>query len=215
MRRYLLVALLPVLAHAQTPAAFEGVVTYEIPNGDEQPATMRYSVKGSKVRIDMSGTGSASVIYDMQTGSVLALNHAMHAYMAIDPMAVNPAQLGGGLGPVAGMLSGMTASSPGGSLTRTGTTETIAGVTCSDYAFRSDTISVDVCNAPGMKSFPLKMTTSVGGTPGFTARATSVVRAVLSPALFSVPAGYQPLTGRNLEDLTKGSATAGDDDPLP
>jgi hypothetical protein len=37
----------------------------------------------------MAGTGSASVIYDLQTGSVIALNHDLHAYMAIDPAGVN------------------------------------------------------------------------------------------------------------------------------
>jgi hypothetical protein len=91
MRRYVLLATLTLsvsVARAQS-SPFEGVITYHIPNGDDESATMRYYVKGSKVRIDMAGTGSASVIYDLQTGSVIALNHDLHAYMAIDPAGVN------------------------------------------------------------------------------------------------------------------------------
>jgi hypothetical protein len=201
--RYLLAAALLTgasVARAQS-TPFEGVITYRIPNGDDD-ATMRYYVKGSKVRIDMAGTGSASVIYDLQTGSVIALNHEMHAYMSLDPTGVNPARLGGGMGPIAGMLSGMTTAGSGAAPQRTGAHENIAGVECDDYSFHSDTISVDVCNAPGMKSFPLVIRTSVGGTPGFEAKATSVVRTALSPSLFTIPAGYQSLTGRDLGDLT-------------
>ena len=204
MRRYLLAAALlssASVARAQT-TPFEGVITYRIPNGDDESATMRYYVKGSKARIDMAGTGSASVIYDLQTGSVIALNHDMHAYMSIDPAGVNPARLGGGMGPIAGMLSGMTTSGGGQAPQRTGSHENIAGVECDDYAFHSDTIAVDVCNAPGMKSFPLSIRTSVGGAPGFEAKATNVQRTVLSPSLFMIPSGYESLTGRDLQDLT-------------
>ncbi len=203
MRRYLLAAalLVPAAAHAQA-AAFEGIITYKIPSGDDESATMRYYVKGSKVRVDMSGTGSASVIYDLQTGSVLALNHEMHAYMAIDPTGVNPARLGGGMGPIFSMLSGMTTAGSGEEPKRTGARETIAGVQCDDYAFHTDTISIDVCNAPGMKSFPLSIRTSVNGAPGFEARATGVQATALSPSLFTIPPGYESLTGRYLQDLT-------------
>jgi hypothetical protein len=204
MRRYVLAAALalsPSVVRAQS-SPFEGVITYRIPNGDDESATMRYSVKGSKVRIDMVGSGSASVIYDLQTGSVVALNHDLHAYMAIDPAGVNPARLGGGMGPIAGMLSGMTSTGSGQEPQRTGTHETIAGVECDDYALHTDTIAVDVCNAPGMKSFPLVIRTSVSGAPGFEAKATSVVRTVLSPSLFTIPSGYQSLTGRDLQELT-------------
>ena len=204
MRRYVLAAALALSAsvvRAQS-SPFEGVITYRIPNGDDESATMRYSVKGSKVRIDMVGSGSASVIYDLQTGSVVALNHDLQAYMAIDPTGVNPARLGGGMGPIAGMLSGMTSTGSGQEPQRTGTHETIAGVECDDYALHTDTIAVDVCNAPGMKSFPLVIRTSVSGAPGFEAKATSVVRTVLSPSLFTIPSGYQSLTGRDLQELT-------------
>jgi hypothetical protein len=203
MRRHLLaVAMLASASGARAQATpFEGVITYRIPNGDDD-ATMRYYVKGSKVRMDMAGTGSASVIYDLQNGSVIALNHDMHAYMSLDPTGVNPSRLGGGMGPIAGMLSGIAANGGGPAPQRTGTHENIAGVECDDYSFHSDTISVDVCNAPGMKSFPLVIRTSVGGTTGFEAKATSVVRTVLSPSLFTIPAGYESLTGRDLQDLT-------------
>jgi hypothetical protein len=204
MRRYVLAAALALSAsvvRAQS-SPFEGVITYRIPNGDDESATMRYSVKGSKVRIDMVGSGSGSVIYDLQTGSVVALNHDLHAYMALDPTGVNPARLGGGMGPIAGMLSGMTSTGSGQEPQRTGTHETIAGVECDDYSLHTDTIAVDVCNAPGMKSFPLVIRTSVSGAPGFEAKATSVVRTVLSPSLFTIPSGYQSLTGHDLQDLT-------------
>ena len=203
MRRYVLAAALALSASVRAQSGpFEGVITYRIPNGDDESATMRYSVKGSKVRIDMVGSGSASVIYDLQTGSVVALNHDLHAYMAIDPTGVNPARLGGGMGPIAGMLSGMTSAGSGQEPQRTGTHETIAGVECDDYALHTDTIAVDVCNAPGMKSFPLVIRTSVSGAPGFEAKATSVVRTVLSPSLFAIPSGYQSLTGHDLQELT-------------
>jgi hypothetical protein len=191
------------VARAQT-TPFEGVITYHIPNGEDD-ATMRYYVKGSKVRIDMAGTGSASVIYDLQSGSVIALNHDMHAYMSLDPMGVNPARLGGGMGPIANMLSGLANQGSSQGPQRTGTHERIAGVECDDYSFHSDTISVDVCNAPGMKSFPLSIRTSVGGAPGFEAKATSVVPTSLSPSLFMIPSGYQSLTGSDLQALTKGA----------
>ncbi|HSY81792.1 MAG TPA: hypothetical protein VK807_08520, partial [Gemmatimonadaceae bacterium] len=70
MRRYVLAAALALSASVRAQSGpFEGVITYRIPNGDDESATMRYSVKGSKVRIDMVGSGSASVIYDLQTGS--------------------------------------------------------------------------------------------------------------------------------------------------
>lgn len=199
MRHYLLAAalLIPSAAHAQ----FEGIITYKIPSGEDESATMRYYVKGSKVRIDMAGTGSASVIYDLSTGSVLALNNEMHAYMAIDPAGVNPARLGGGMGPIASMLSGMTAAGSSEAPKRTGAQENIAGVRCDDYAFHSDTISIDVCNAPGMKTFPLMIRTSVSGEPGFEARATSVQATPLSPSLFTIPSGYESLTG-DLQQLT-------------
>jgi hypothetical protein len=197
MRRFLLSPALLLLLGARAGAQaspFEGVITYTIPNGEDESATMRYSVKGSKVRVDMDGTASASAIYDLRTGSVLILNHAMHAYMAIDPMGVDPSKLGGGMGPMAGMLSGMAATGGGPEPKRTGTQETIAGIQCDDYAFHSDTVSIDVCNAPGMKSFPLSIRTSVNGTPGFEAKATSVEQTTLSPSLFTVPAGYQSVT---------------------
>jgi hypothetical protein len=202
MRRSLLAAalLVPCVVRAQ----FEGVITYRIPNGDEESATMRYYVKGSKVRVDMSGTGSASVIYDLQTGSVLALNHEMHAYMAMDPTGVNPARLGGGMGPIASMLM---ASDPTQAPKPTGTSETIAGVQCQDYAFHTDTVSIDVCDAPGMKAFPLLIR-----TPGFEARATNVQRIEVSPSLFVIPPGYQSLTGHDLQDLTNKKQQQQDDD---
>ena len=195
---------------------FEGVITYRIPNGEDD-ATMRYFVKGSKVRIDMAGTGSSSVIYDMQTGKVVALNNDAHAYMALDPMGVNPTRLGGGMGPIAGMISGMVNEGSNQAPQRTGTRERIAGVECDDYSFHSDTISVDVCNAPGMKSFPLSIRTTVGGATGFEAKATTVVRTTLSPSLFEIPSGYASLTGSDLQALTRAArqqpAASGDEQP--
>jgi hypothetical protein len=217
MRQYLLAAALLVpagLARAQT-APFEGIITYRIPSGDDEAATMRYYVKGSKVRVDMAGSGSASVIYDLQTGAVLALNHALHAYMAIDPTGVNPARLGGGMGPVAGMLSGLVADGSNQAPKRTGAHQVVAGVQCDDYAFHTDTVSIDLCNAPGMKAFPLMIRTSVNGVQGFEATATRVEQTALSPALFTIPPGYESLTGRDLNDLighARQPATSGDDD---
>jgi hypothetical protein len=114
------------------------------------------------------------------------------------------------------MLSGMTTAGSGQAPQRTGAHETIAGVECDDYSFRSDTIAIDVCNAPGMKSFPLVIRTSVGGAPGFEAKATTVVRTALSPSLFTIPSGYESLTGHDLQDLTgrgrQRQAQSADDD---
>lgn len=195
------VGLVPLVAAAQTNT-FEGVVTYEVPNGDDQPATMTYLVKGNNVRVDLTAEGAGSVIYNTRTGVVIAVNHAMHAYMKLDPHSVNASQLGAGLGPIAGALAG-----GGKDLAKTGHKETVAGVGCDDYAFVSDTVSIEACSAPGMTAFPLKITTTSGGETGFSATATRVEAKTLAPELFTVPPGYQELTGESLEGLMGGGKT--------
>ena len=189
--------------------SFQGVITYQAPATETSaaPTTVTFSIKGALSRIDLSDTktpfGAPSVIMDSAAKSVTVLMSSTKMYMTTT-------------------MQGATASNgtaPPVNITPLGTTETVAGIKCENYAVTNGEHQATVCAAHGMGTLgmtggmgalrqmpsnyteqmravskdgflPLKLTELTDGTPHLALIATSVVRKDLDPSLFVTPPDY-------------------------
>lgn len=194
-------AAVPTAARAQS--AFEGVVTMRMQPGRGLEETMQYSVKGDKVRMDMSG-GAITMfqLYDRSTKVFDMVIPMRHMYMerTVDASAR------------ADSAAGKT------KIEWTGKKETIAGHEC-EHATITDAQgrSSDVCLAKDLgtfmgmpgggrgrgrrggagagwqahigQAFPLKVVQN----GRVVLLVTSVEKKALDDSLFTVPSGYQKM----------------------
>ncbi|MCG6988753.1 MAG: DUF4412 domain-containing protein [Gemmatimonadetes bacterium] len=189
----------PPAATAQS--TFEGVVTFQMGNGPLGPQTMRYSVKGKKLRMDISAQGMDFYeLYDAatQTQDMVIPMRRMYTERKVDAAAVVDSTVGKG------------------KVKWTGKKETIAGHECEHADITvADGSTADLCLArdlgaflwlqrgpggrggPGMggwqdqigQTFPLK----VMRDGKVVLLATHVEKKALADSVFAVPAGYQKM----------------------
>jgi hypothetical protein len=137
---------------AQTPGG--GVITYQIDVPQGGMAILRYSVRGSSMRIDMfsdttQGANEMSQVFDVRRGTWVILMPRMKMYMQM-PMGTRDAAPH----PIASDTShvgGPRDSS--GQFTPTGGDETVAGVICNDYTGHQQADIYELCAATGMNDF--------------------------------------------------------------
>jgi hypothetical protein len=200
--------------------SFEGVITYQAPATETNaaPTTVTFSIKGAVSRIDLSDTktpfGAPSVIMDSAAKSVTVLMPSTKMYMTTT-------------------MQGATASNgtaPPVTITPLGTTETVAGIKCENYAITNAEHQGTVCAAHGMGTLgipsgmdalhgmpsnyseqiraaskdgflPLKLTELKDATPHVALIATSVVRKNLDPSLFVTPSDYMKVDQGNMSKI--------------
>ncbi len=197
-------------ARATAQGTFEGVVTFQMHAGPDGQQTMQYSVKGDKVRMDVSARGMQMfALFDGATKTMDMVIPMRQMYMersAADAQA---------------MVDSAVAASK---IHWTGRKETIAGYECEHATFTDQKgQATDVCLAKGLGTF-----VPMGGGPGGRGRGamsggwesrigqqfplkvvqdgnvellvTSVEKKPLDDSLFTIPAGYQkmemPMGGR-------------------
>jgi hypothetical protein len=192
----------PPAATAQS--TFEGVVTFQMGNGPLGPQTMRYSVKGKKLRMDISAQGMDFYeLYDAatQTQDMVIPMRRMYTERKVDAAAVVDSTVGKG------------------KVEWTGKKETIAGHECEHATVTGqDGTTADLCLAKDLGSF-----VPMGGGPGRGGRAdvglgarfsrligntfplkvvedgklqmevTKIEKKSLDDSLFKVPDGYQKM----------------------
>jgi hypothetical protein len=199
---------------------FEGAVTYHM--NPEHPMDMTMSIKGDKIRSDMSGMPGGQQMFMLMDLTALTMTTVMpdhKMYMTMD-------------------MKGMQAMQHGDKpqhppkITATGQKETLAGRSCDDYQITSDDgKTVEICAAKGMGNFmapqggpmggrggqsplaslnwlrenpewaklaadgffPLKVSNVEGGKKSVVMEATKVEQKSLDASLFQVPAGFSEM----------------------
>lgn len=182
---------------------FEGVITFKMDASQAGPGTMQYSVKGGKIRVDMSVEGMD--IYTIFDAASKTMDMVMPMrQMYFESTMVNTA--------IADSAAAKT------KLTWTGRKETIAGYECEHAtATGEDGTPTDLCLAKGLgsfvwtgggmrgagrgpavgsgwedvvgKAFPLK----VQEGDRVIMEATKVEKKTLDASLFTIPSGYQKM----------------------
>lgn len=200
------VVALPAAGAAQT---FEGRVTAQMSGGTNRPAAdVLILVKGNKTRLESTMGGMpVAMLMDYQGGAITTLMESQKMYMRMDLRQAAAQMPGGGDAGTA-------------KITRTGRTETIAGITCEHILFESAKGQMDICAAKGMGFFggggsmgggrsasvpadvdrlmrefsdgffPLKMESVAGQTRTQQFVVTKIERQTLDASLFTVPADY-------------------------
>ncbi len=187
-------------APASAQSSFEGVVTLQVDGGPMGKQSIKYSMKGNKMRMDMSTGGMQ--MYSLfnrseKTVDMVIPMRKMYMQQTVDADRIK-----------AGADSAMAA----GKLTWTGKKETIAGHECEHATFKDSTgKATDVCFAKGLGSF-MSMPGGLGGIAGWKHHvgqsfplkivrdgkvemvATSIEKKSLPDSLFSVPAGYTKMS---------------------
>ncbi|HEX6537017.1 MAG TPA: DUF4412 domain-containing protein [Gemmatimonadaceae bacterium] len=204
---FAIVALLPAAAAAQ--GDFEGTVTMRLQQGHE----MQYSMRGGKIRVDMSGQGrQMAMIMDPATHTAIMLMPAQQMYMQM---------------PMHDMEGAIAEHREKYQLTRTGKSEVVAGHECAYWHVHEKggdaSDDADVCiasdlgkffafqnpmrrgAAPAWQSslrdadgFPLKIVEVRDGQPVTTLEVTKIERKSLAPAMFEAPAGYRKMEMPNM-----------------
>jgi hypothetical protein len=137
---------------AQTPGG--GVITYQMDAPQGGMAILRYSVRGSSMRIDMfndttQGANEMSQVFDVRRGAWAILMPRMKMYMQMPMGTRNAAQH-----PIASDTSHVGGPRDNSSqFTPTGGDETVAGVICNDYVGRWQADIYELCAANGMNDF--------------------------------------------------------------
>jgi Domain of unknown function (DUF4412) len=215
-RSYLVAAVVTAVAGAPLAAraqsGFEGVVTFQMTAGAAGPQTMSYSVKGHKVRMDISaGSMQMFNLMDADTKTVDMVIPMRQMYMEQT------------MPDLSAMVDSAAAKAK---ITWTGNKETIAGYECEHATITDDSgQTMDVCltkdlgpflsmrGGPGGRGgrgmamggdwedhigqmFPLKV--SRGGEVQLVV--TNVEKKSLDDSIFTIPQGYQkmsmPMGGR-------------------
>ena len=144
-----------LLLPAKAAAQFEGVITIDIHENQGGEMTMVQWTMPNRFRMDMNrvskdddGPGSATMIVNRDSKTLTMVMPAQHMYMTtplVAPKTPAPEQNG-------------KSDDDLGTLTRTGRTETVAGVTCDVYhgvrTVRGKQEAGDVCFAKGVGFMP-------------------------------------------------------------
>lgn len=200
-RESLLVAgCIGIVGRASAQKPFEGVIEARI-NTPMGSATASYSIKGQKIRMDMSMAAglATAMVFDRDAHVMYVLIPSRRSYIEREIPDTVP----------------VTASKPSGhALVWTGKRETIAGLSCDDATVTEDDgAKIDMCIAkgvtyferPGMAhrapgswqeqvegGFPLKVQREDEATPAF--EATKVERKTLADDVFAPPAGWRRMS---------------------
>lgn len=214
--KFLRAALWLILVAAGTASAqsFEGLIRFEVYPDAGAPASgpngLKYYVKDSKIRMEFEAAPqqSAAIIYDAQQAKMTMLMDQMKAYMTLptDKYAEQYQQQ-------------MPTDQP---YTRAGKTKTVAGRTCELWISQEDGETTEMWVAKGMGSFmmpdnqpgplmksqpewlkeameggfmPLEISTTENGKTRLVMKATSVEPGKLDAELFSIPDGYNDMSG--------------------
>jgi hypothetical protein len=195
--------LVPAAGGAQ-PTPFEGVITMKMAGGERGggDGTIQYYLRDNVVRMEMSGArGEMAIVMDPKAKKSYMIMPAQQMYMeqAMDARG------------------GADASGARSQVTRTGKTETIAGLQCEHWLIKDDQGETDACLAKGIGTFmntgpgmgprrqaepewyeqvrkeglfPLKITQGGGRV---TMEVTKIERKSLDPSLFAPPAGFRKM----------------------
>lgn len=195
-------ASLPAAAVAQS--GFEGTVTMRLEQGHE----MQYSMRGGKIRVDMSGQGQPmAMIMNPSTHTALMVMPAQQMYMQMS---------------TSNMEGAIAEHRDKYELTKSGKSEVVAGHKCEYWHVHEKGgdagDDADVCVAgdlgkffafqnpmhrgvaPAWQSslgdadgFPLKVVSVKDGKPVTTLEVTKIEKKSLDPAMFEAPAGYRKM----------------------
>lgn len=120
----------PTVGSAQ---AFEGVIHFTIRDEDGKTTDIVQMTKAGKMRMSVIESGQESgIIVDSVAGSMTIINGKDKSYMVIPREMVERAR---GMTRGSRRPSTSGADGPKGKITRTGRTETVAGVRCEVYAY--------------------------------------------------------------------------------
>jgi hypothetical protein len=181
----------PSAIHAQR--SFEGIVTMRMTDSESgKTGTMKYSVKGQKIRVDMGAEGQGmAMILDAGTSRGTMLMPAMQSYMEMD-------------------MSSATDADAKASVTRTGRKDRVAGHACEIIVVADEQKNEsEVCGATDMgrffmggsrgktpawargleNFFPLRVSTKTGPV----LEVTKIEPRALDAALFAVPTGWKSM----------------------
>ena len=191
----LLIAASPAVPTAlQAQRSFEGVVTMQVTDAETgKAASMTYSVKGQKIRVDMGVEGQTmAMILDAGTSKGTMLMPAAQSYMEID-------------------MSGADEADAKAKITRTGRKDRVAGHACEIVVVTEEGNESEVCGATDMgrfflgggdgetpawargleNFFPLRVSTKNGPV----LEATRIEPRPLAASLFAVPTGWKSAGG--------------------
>lgn len=209
-------ALLPLLAGGLSAQNFEGVVTWQLRDGNSQ---MVQYYKGGKVRTEMGREGRQMImLMDAEHQGMTMVMPEQKMYMTMD---------------MSRMMEQAQAEQPKKTpkFTDTGKTETIAGHTCTVYRMAEDAgqpDKIEMCAAKGMGFlllgsggmgrgrdpmggasaalnnpeiaklykdgfFPLRVSSVEGGKNELIMQVSDIAPKSLDGALFEVPSGYQEM----------------------
>lgn len=209
-----------LLPCALSGATFEGKVSMSMSSASSKdgPQTINYSIKEGFMRLDVEGAkGGGAFITDFKNRQIIILIPQQRMYMVKtlpDPGA-SPKPSAAGSAPAG------TPGDPGTSFRDTGVKETILGYDCEEYEVKTSKATTDIWatdqlgmfgglsmgGAPGSRHsqapqewesvikasgfFPLRVTSSEGGTQKFKLEVTSVEKTSLPDSLFMPPDGWQ------------------------
>lgn len=184
---------------ASAQSTFEGVITIQV-NGPRGKQDMRYSIKGQKMRMDMSSAGMQMYsLFDQAKKTVDMVVPMRKMYMQ---QTVNADRI----------KAGADSAIAAGKITWTGKKEKIAGHECEHATFKDAQGQVtDVCFAKGLGSF-MSLGGALGGASAWQHHlgesfplkivregkvemiATSIEKKSLPDSLFTVPSGYTKMS---------------------
>lgn len=198
-----LVSLALVTATAPAQGVFEGAIAMTMTGDDGTAMPVTYMVKDNKIRFDVSAAGQVGgLIIDPEGQKMLFVMDAQRMYMEMP------------LTPPAPGRQGRASSGRAGGATRTGRTETIAGMQCEHVITTDDDgASVDSCVTNELGTFrmfsagnPMQPPREAGWALGLGAgsfplkvqkgekivmEVTKVEQKTLEASLFTAPAGYR------------------------
>ena len=219
MKKFLTLLTLLVTPAALFAASFEGKVSFKMTMPREKPQEMTYSVKGSKIRMEMGGQKDApGMIMDMEKKEMITLmdSEKMYMVMAIpDEVATKGAK------------------AVDTKLEKTGQKEKILGYTAEKYLSTTDGEKTELWLAEGIGSFammggansgkrkggspawekalagkdlfPLRIVSlDKAGKETFRMETTAINKQSLPDSLFTPPAGYQKFDMGGLGGMMKG-----------
>lgn len=141
-----------------TPAAFQGVIAMQVRMGSadgKMLQTAEYVVKGNRVRVDLPGAmGGVAMLVDLEARRMTVLMTGRQQYLEQpwrDPAEVAAAATAGGAQP---------------RVTRTGRSETIAGIRCEHVSIASGTQTADVCLTTALGRLALNPMDGMGRASG-------------------------------------------------
>lgn len=159
--------------------SFEGTVTYQMIFSNKAPMSLVYMFKGSKMRVDLGQ--QAEMVFDGTTGIFTTIMPQQKMYMEMNGKDI--------------MSAAKVDSAPSPAdfkITKTGTSEMIAGVGCDDYVVtdgKHPDQETDLCVAHGMGSWM-----SGGGVSGlFGGRGNSALAPAYEAMMKQFAGGFFPL----------------------